>query len=159
MVQYVGVATMPRAPVGESVYYADTTVSALLVGNSTVIFVLAGGGITLGLLTFVGLFYSGLALGMTAGVAANGLSSVAIGALVLPHGVFEFPGLWIAGAVGFRLPYQLFLYLQGARDRIITHDEAAESAVLVGIALCLIAAGAVVESTLTTEIAEQFVRS
>jgi len=35
--------------------------------------------------------------------------------LILPHGIFEIPAIIIAGAAGFKIPYEIVRYLAGKK--------------------------------------------
>jgi len=45
----------------------------------------------------------------------KGLSLNEIIALTLPHGIFEIPAIIIAGAAGFKIPYEIIRYLAGKK--------------------------------------------
>lgn len=116
-----------------------------------------------GLIPFIRL--SALALGMNAMVlgvlaayyAAGGLSMLGYLAALLPHGLFEFPALVLAFAMG--------LYVCGQLTRRCRHDQAALgfldcvlriSRLLLLVLLPLLLAAAVVEAYITPLIASLF---
>jgi len=75
--------------------------------------------------------------------------------LILPHGVFEIPGMIIAGAAGFKIPYELLRFALGKKEEIISEKDAKEFFKLVAISIVLIFIAAVVENTVTAKIAER----
>ena len=43
--------------------------------------------------------------------------------LILPHGIFEIPAIIIAGAAGFKIPYEIIRYLAGKKEQILTKED------------------------------------
>ncbi len=73
--------------------------------------------------------------------------------LILPHGTFEIPALIIAGAAGFKIPYELLRFALGKKEEIITEEDAKEFFKLVGISIALIFIAAVIEAEITLKLA------
>ncbi|CUX77087.1 Uncharacterized protein MJ0793 [Thermococcus chitonophagus] len=74
--------------------------------------------------------------------------------LILPHGIFEIPGMIIAGAAGLKIPYEILRYALGRKEEIITGEDAKEFFKLVMISIVLIFIAAIVESTITLKMAK-----
>ena len=128
----------------------------ILLNNLRVTLLLSFGGVlTFGGLTLLNLVLNGIYLGTTL------QSSLILGELktffllILPHGIFEIPGLIIAGSAGFKIPYELLKFALGKKEEIITEKDAKEFFKLVGISIALILIAAIVESTITMKIAEK----
>ncbi|MCO6040535.1 stage II sporulation protein M [Thermococcus alcaliphilus] len=73
--------------------------------------------------------------------------------LILPHGIFEIPALIIAGAAGFKIPYELLRFALGKKEEIITEEDAKEFFKLVGVSIALIFIAAVIEAEITLKLA------
>ncbi|MBC7095452.1 stage II sporulation protein M [Thermococcus sp.] len=125
--------------------------------NLKVAFLLWAGAITLGITTLVNLFSNGFILGSAVKTVENQLKLTETLLLILPHGIFEIPGLIIAGAAGFKIPYELLRFALGKKEEILTEEDAKEFFKLVGISIVLIFIAAIVESTITLWIAENIV--
>lgn len=134
--------------------YPDTlTVWSVFSNNVVALAVIAGGVVSFGLLTLVGLFFNGLLIGTVVylGVANDTLAQVL--ALVLPHGVVELSAFFIVGGVAYRITWQLVSYLRGGFPHPITRQEAVEAAGLCGAAVLALALAAWIEAELTVNIA------
>jgi len=70
--------------------------------------------------TFVNLIFNGVNLGMV--VKASFKTPIIIFTLILPHGIFEIPAIIIAGAAGFKIPYEIIRYLAGKKETILTKE-------------------------------------
>ncbi len=53
---------------------------------------------------------------------SSGLSVQALFLLVAPHGVFEIPAMIIAGAAGFKIPYEIVRYLMSKKEQPLTRE-------------------------------------
>ncbi|EHR79159.1 hypothetical protein OCC_01479 [Thermococcus litoralis DSM 5473] len=73
--------------------------------------------------------------------------------LILPYGIFEIPALIIAGAAGFKIPYELLRFALGKKEEIITEEDTKEFFKLVGISIALIFIAAVIEAEITLKLA------
>ncbi|ASJ15846.1 hypothetical protein A3L04_01530 [Thermococcus chitonophagus] len=113
-----------------------------------------GGVLTFGGLTILNLIINSVNLGMLF------YDSLLLGELktffllILPHGIFEIPAIIIAGAAGFKIPYELLRYALGRKEEIITEEDAKEFFKLVAISIVLILIAALIESTITPKIAK-----
>ncbi len=128
----------------------------IFVNNLKVVLLLSFGGVlTFGGLTFLNLIFNGTNLGTLF------YESLLLGELkvffflIIPHGIFEIPGLIIAGTAGFKIPYELLRFALGKKKEIISEEDAKEFFKLVGISIILIFIAAVIESTLTLWVAEK----
>lgn len=138
----------------EGLYGDEISYGAIFVNNTTVVLLLALGGLFFGIPTVLSLGTSGLLIGITIGSSLPDLDPVVILALFLPHAVFEVPGLLVASVVGFRLPHTLYRYLTDRTEVVLTSDEAAELGILCLLSLSLITIAAFVESYVTVLIGE-----
>jgi len=112
------------------------------------------GGVFL-LPTINSLFFSGFALGFV----LKNLISVRVEfkeilLLVLPHGIFEIPAIIIAGAAGFKIPYEIIRYLAGRKEQILTKEDIKEYLTLALISIILIVIAAWIEANVTLKIAK-----
>lgn len=132
------------------------TFSYIFINNLKAALILSFGGVlTLGGLSFLNLTLNGVKLGALfyESLILNDLRTFFL--LVLPHGIFEIPALIIAGAAGFKIPYELLRFALSRKEEIITEEDAKEFFKLVGISIILIFIAAVIESTVTIWIAEK----
>ena len=74
----------------------------------------------------------------------------------LPHGIFEIPAIIIAGAAGFKIPYEIIRYLAGKKEQILTKEDLKEYLTLALISIILIVIAAFIEAYITPKIAEYF---
>ncbi|MDK2869053.1 MAG: stage sporulation protein [Pyrococcus sp.] len=127
----------------------------ILIKNIKSILLLSfGGALTFGGLTLLNLILNGMNLGVIfhAYLTSGELKTFLL--LILPHGVFEIPGMIIAGAAGFKIPYELLRFALGKKGEIITEEDAKEFFKLVAISVVLILIAALIESTITLKIAK-----
>jgi uncharacterized membrane protein SpoIIM required for sporulation len=129
--------------------------SYIFANNFKVILLLSFGGVlTFGGLTFLNLIMNGINLGVLF------QSSLSLGEvktfflLIFPHGIFEIPALIIAGAAGFKIPYEALRFALGKKEEMISEEDAKEFFKLVAISMILIFIAALIESTITLKIAE-----
>ncbi|USH00413.1 stage II sporulation protein M [Thermococcus argininiproducens] len=133
----------------------------LFINNLKVILILSFGGIlTFGGLTIWGLIFNGIPLGLFLHSSWNlrhvgELNSFFF--LILPHGIFEIPALIIAGAAGFKIPYELLRFALGKKKEMITEEDAKEFFKLLAISVILIFIAAMVESRVTLKLATYLV--
>lgn len=125
----------------------------LLVTNTSVLTVLALGGLLIGIPTLIVLFQNGLVVGLLAGTAAGTGELGTFFALTLPHAVFELPAFWIAGCVGLKVPVDLGAYLLKGRDAPLRRRDIVQMAILLIVAFSLVVIAAVIESQITAQIA------
>ncbi|WP_457555106.1 stage II sporulation protein M, partial [Candidatus Pyrohabitans sp.] len=81
---------------------------SLIINNLKVMLIIIFGSFSLGLFTISSIFWQGYILGLT--LKAKGLTS---SFLIIPHGLFEFPSIWLAGAAGLKGPQVFLRYLRG----------------------------------------------
>lgn len=123
-------------------FLRDAQVAALIVVG--VIFVLPS-------IALVG--YTAFVFGATIAEALASLGPVATVATLLPHGVFELPAIWLAGAVALRWTHVVWQTTRGGDRRVSVGRTVTETVLaLVAVALLLVIA-AVVEGTITEDLA------
>ena len=76
--------------------------------------------------------------------------------LTFPHCIFEIPAIVIAGAAGFKIPYEIVRYLAGKKEQPLTKEDIKEYITLALISIILIVIAAFVEAYITPRIAEYF---
>lgn len=150
-----GVGDTERVDDGKTVESIQTTprVNSLLVNNLTAIALL-----TVFPFCLVVLLLNGFNIGRIVGVGLRTDQLDTVVALVGPHGVFEFSAMFVAGAVGLRLPYELIQYLRGRKDDILDRADLFGLLRLLGVAVGLTVVAAVVEAHLTLDIARWILR-
>jgi len=116
------------------------------------------GALTLGSLTLVNLILNSINFGylLKWAVFKGDLHSFLI--LVLPHGIFEIPAIIIAGAAGFKIPYEIIRYLMGKKEQPLTKDDIKEYLTLALISIILIVIAAWIEANVTLKIAEAMLK-
>lgn len=130
----------------------------LFINNLKVILILSFGGVlTFGGLSIWSLIFNGIPLGLFLHSSwhlrhVGELKSFFL--LIFPHGIFEIPALILAGAAGFKIPYELLRLVLGKKKEIITEEDAKEFFKLLGISIVLIFIAAIVEGTITMKIAD-----
>ena len=122
--------------------------------NLKVAFLLWSGAVTVGVTTLVNLFSNSFILGSAIKTVTSQIGLTKTLLLILPHGIFEIPGLIIAGSAGFKIPYELLRFGLGKKEEIITEEDAKEFFKLVGVSIALILIAAIVEAKITLKIAE-----
>lgn len=150
----VSPGTLEGVGSGPSLYPARVTVRTLLVNNLVALAVVLSGVVTFAVTTAASLLFNGLLIGFLLG-AVDRPSLAVTAALILPHGVLELPAFWLAGAVAFRVTHRLVRYLRGSDDQVLPAAERYEAVLLALLAVGLIVVAAVVEATLTVEVAER----
>jgi uncharacterized membrane protein SpoIIM required for sporulation len=119
--------------------------------NIFIILRLILGGFLFGAPTVACLIYNGLPLGYL--LKTNPELTLF---LVLPHGIFEIPAIIIAGAAGFKIPYEIVRYLMGKKETVLTKEDIKEYFTLALISIVLIVIAAFVEAYITPKVAEYF---
>ena len=79
--------------------------------------------------------------------------------LILPHGIFEIPAIIVAGAAGFKIPYEIIRYLLGRREQVLTREDIKEYLILALISVILIMIAAWIEANLTLRVAKVMLSS
>jgi len=137
-----------------------TDMTHFMKNNLYLIILLISGAVTSGITTFINLFYNGLTFGFLVKEALEkGIPINEVILLTLPHGIFEIPAIIIAGAAGFKIPYEIIRYLAGRKETILTKEDIKEYLTLTLISIILIVIAAFVEAYITPRIAEYFLSS
>ncbi|AGK62163.1 hypothetical protein Asulf_02210 [Archaeoglobus sulfaticallidus PM70-1] len=77
--------------------------------------------------TMINLSFNGILLGaLLKKSITNSISLQNFLLLVIPHGIFEIPAIIIAGAAGFKIPYEIVRYLVGKKETILTKEDTKE---------------------------------
>jgi len=66
--------------------------------------------------------------------------------LILPHAIFEIPAIIMAGAAGFKIPYEIIRYLAGKKETILTNEDVKEYPALALISIISIVIAAWIEA-------------
>ncbi|AIG98410.1 putative membrane protein [Archaeoglobus fulgidus DSM 8774] len=134
-------------------------VSLILLENLRVLMLLIFGGFILGIPTFINLFSNGYILGVIFAVYSETFGMERFLTLTLPHGIFEIPAIIIAGAAGFKIPYEIIRYLSGKKEQILTKEDIKEYLTLALISIILIVIAAWIEANITLKIAKAMLNS
>ncbi len=94
----------------------------ILENNLKACLILLLGSLTFGLSTFYTLFFNGLSIP----ILLSNVKPIDIVAYVIPHAIFEFLGFIIAGVAGFKIPYEITLYLLDKKEKPITEEDIKE---------------------------------
>jgi len=121
----------------------------ILKNNLKVYLMLLLGSLTFGLSTFYIIFFNGLSIP----ILLSNVKPTDIIAYVIPHAIFEFLGFIIAGAAGFKIPYEITLYLLDKKEKPITNEDIKEFLKLAGVSIVLIVIAAFIEVYITPKIA------
>jgi uncharacterized membrane protein SpoIIM required for sporulation len=130
-------------------------VSSLLLENLRVLMYLFFGGFILGIPTFINIFSNGYVFGVIFTVYYKSFGIERLLFLILPHGIFEIPAIIIAGAAGFKIPYEVIRYLAGRKEVILTREDIKEYLTLALTSVILIVIAAWIEANVTLEIAKR----
>jgi len=127
----------------------------VLSNNLIVIAAILLGFMSFGSTTVMNLAYNGIYFGATlAESIQKGASLYEILFLTLPHGIFEIPAIIIAGAAGFKIPYEIIRYLAGKKEQILAKEDIKEYLTLSLISIILIIIAAWIEANITLRIAK-----
>ena len=138
----------------ESLRIKIPNVYNLLTNNFRLVFIMVAGSFCFGTTTIKNLFLNGY---LTGSVLSTDPTLTL--ALFTPHAIFEIPAIIIAGAAGFKIPYEIIRYLAGRREQILTKEDIKEYLMLALISIILIVIAAFVEAYVTPIIAEYFLSS
>jgi len=117
-------------------------------------------GGTILLPTVNSLFFSGFALGMILkNLISAGVEFKKSIILIFPHSIFEIPAIIIAGAAGFKIPYEIIRYLAGKKETVLTKEDIKEYITLALISIILIVVAAWIEANVTLKIAKAMLNS
>ncbi len=135
-------------------YSTSLDLNAILNNNIFLIIQLITGSAVLGISTFGLLAYNGVVFGIILANSIENTSMVNVLALILPHGIFEIPAIIIAGAAGFKIPYEIIRYLLGEKGQPLTKEDIKEYLTLALISIILIVIAAWVEANITLKMAK-----
>jgi len=80
-------------------------------------------------------------------------------AFTAPHGILEIPAMIIAGAAGFKIPYEIVRYLVGRKEQILIKEDIKEYLTLALISIILIVIAAWIEANVTLKIAKAMLKT
>jgi stage II sporulation protein M len=132
----------------------EPTTLKLIQNNCLMILILLSGSFLFGLSTLINMLFNGYVFGMTIVSVLQVTSLTKVLLLTVPHAIIELPATWFAGAAGFKIPYELVLYLADKKNYIFNKKEITDFLTLATIAILLIIVAAFVEANITTKIAE-----
>lgn len=136
-------------------FQVKLTTLSIMRNNGIMIATLISGFFSLGLTTFTNLVLNGFTFGIAIADAVNVSSPLTtILLIIMPHAIFELPAIWIAGAAGFKIPYELVRYFTEKKDYILNRQEVIDFLMLTGCAVALIVIAAIIEANVTKRIAE-----
>ncbi len=141
-------------------FIKDINFIKILLNNIRLILLLILGSWLMGSVTATNLVINGQFLGVAIKELMESRSSISIFLLlVIPHGIFEIPGIIIAGAAGFKIPYEIVRYLAGRKEQILTKEDIKEYLILALISIILIVIAAWIEANITLKIAKAILNS
>jgi len=82
--------------------------------------ILISGFLSFGAQTFINLILNGILFGFYIYFATTYGDVWELFILVMPHSIFEIPAIIIAGAAGFKIPYEIIRYLMGKKEQVLT---------------------------------------
>ncbi|WP_247003270.1 stage II sporulation protein M [Halosolutus gelatinilyticus] len=132
----------------------DLSASFFITNNTPPFLAVILGALTFGLVTALIMLFNGVIIGnlLFALGSEAGLGLIVV--LIVPHGIFELPALFIAAGVGFRLLHRAAQRFTGSRDDLFTKSYLGRTAVLVAFGWLLLVLAAFIEAYLTIAIAE-----
>ncbi|ADC66023.1 protein of unknown function DUF95 transmembrane [Ferroglobus placidus DSM 10642] len=130
-----------------------------LTNNLRLVGLLISGSALFGAPSCLNLMANGIFIGSTikSAILTNKLLEFIL--LTLPHGIFEIPAIIIAGAAGFKIPYEIIRYLAGKKEQILTKEDIREYLTLALISIILIVIAAWIEANVTLKIAKAMLNS
>ncbi|WP_456473877.1 stage II sporulation protein M [Candidatus Pyrohabitans sp.] len=134
-------------------YNIEPIFSNILIHNFEITAILVLGSLTLSVLTIFGIFLNGFATGSIIITYSAVVPLYILCFLILPHGIFEFPSIWLAGAAGLKGSQVFLRYLRGGE--FVTREDIKEYLTLSALSVVLIVIAAWVEANITLKIAER----
>ncbi len=131
----------------------------ILINNLGVLAIQILGGLFLGIPTFLIELYNAVFFGYLIKYSINKFNINKILILTLPHCIFEIPAIIIAGAAGFKIPYEIVRYLAGKKEQPLTKEDVKEYLTLALISIILIVIAAWIEANITLKIARAMLKS
>jgi len=144
-------AELSSIPLPLSTYFTvkKTEVTyTLVIQNMKVILIIILGAFSLGVTSLINLIGNGLSFGLLVRYSYDfGASTKDILAATLPHGIFELPALWLAGAAGFKGPQVFIRYINGGE--FISTEDLIEFSGLSVFSICLMLLAGIIEVKFT----------
>jgi uncharacterized membrane protein SpoIIM required for sporulation len=127
----------------------NLSLTNILFNNCYVWLLMVGGSCLMGLPTMLSLVYNEFIFGIN--IYSIGLSLPLFMTLVavLPHGILEICGFILAGASGFKIPYEIIKYLAKKKDYILNKSEIIDLFYMSTVSLALIVLAAFIEAYVT----------
>ncbi len=129
----------------------------ILLNNIIVVLMALIGAFIFSLPTIIVLLQNGIILGHFTKYAISNIKIFLY--LVFPHSILEIPAIIIAGAAGFKIPYEIIRYLAGKKEQILTKEDIKEYLTLALISIILIVIAAWIEANVTLKIAKAMLNS
>lgn len=126
----------------------------LFLHNGQVAGLLIVGIIFVGLPTVALLGYNAFLFGATLADATASLGPIATLSILLPHGIFELPAIWLAAAITFRWLHVGWQTAQGGDRRVSVGRTVTESIGAILVIVLLLGIAAIIEGTVTKGLAE-----
>lgn len=98
--------------------------------------------------------YTAFQFGATMAAAVGSMGPTATLSILLPHGAFELPALWLAGAISLRWMHVAWQTAQEGDQRVPLGRIVAETGVALVVVLLLLAIAALVEGSITRDLAQ-----
>ena len=117
------------------------------------------GAISLGSTSFLNLTFNSVSFWCLLRLASLEKSLFTFCFTVIPHAIFEIPAIIMAGAAGFKIPYEIIRYLAGKKEQILTKEDLKEYLTLALISIILILIAAWIEANITLKIAKAMLNS
>jgi len=130
----------------------------ILINNAKIVLTCISGSLFLSVPTIITLFKNGFLLGFQTSHFLS-IGGFRVFAYVLLQGIFEIPAIIIAGAAGFKIPYEIVRYLAGRKEQILTKEDIKEYLTLAPISIVLIVIAAWIEANVTLKIAKAMLNS
>lgn len=119
--------------------------------NSRAVISISLGGFLFSIPTITALALTGINTGIGFSLAVQRANLLVALAAFGPHGLFELPALWLAGAAGLKITFSIIQYLRGNSQDIITSRDIKDFVVLVSFSLLLIIFAGWIEINFTSE--------
>lgn len=123
---------------------------SFITNNLKVVISSSLGFFSLGIITVIELLLNGLYHGIFTKIAKQSTDVFTILKLTLPHGFFELPAIWIAGASGLKSPRIIIQYLRGVDISI--KNEIKEFVILLSVSVLLIIIAGIIEAYITVDL-------
>lgn len=132
----------------------DLSATFFIVNNTPPFLAAIAGALTLGFVTLLIMVFNGVLVGNLVAVTGTEVGVGVIIALIVPHGIFELPALFIAAGVGFRFLHRVGERIAGSRSALFTKAYLVRTTALVGFAWLILVLAAFVEAYITFLIAD-----